>query len=110
MALLILNAKTLTLDVKVGVLEEYKPDKEIKAISRDVDELRKLISDKIVEIIGEKKTPSEVAAILGADKDKAEQWQLFLKGDFGKNLAKINERIKSKNIKICPKFEEFIKK
>jgi len=105
MALLILDTNTLELKVMVGVLEEYKPDREIKAINKKIVSLREETLSTLKELTGEDKMV-EALEFLKTEKSKNEEFTAFVAGAFNNCLVEINLRIEKKNEKICPNYKE----
>ena len=109
MALLVLDPKALTLEARVGILEKYSPDKDIKNIHKKVEALRKLTHETLGNIIGESKSQGEILEILKGDPDKAAQWKKFIDDVYVEKMREISKDIKKKNIEICPNFKKHIK-
>lgn len=105
MALLQFDSKRCEVTVRVGVLEEYKPDKEIKRIHKKAKALRTEAEEKLSELT-ETKDGKEALKVLKENEETARQWREYLEGPFNSELREIIGSIKKKNEKICPGFKE----
>jgi len=107
MALLNIDRNSLTLQVKVGVLETYKPDEDIEHIHKEVEKLRDKFQKNMKRIIG-KGNPAELQQVLNTDEKKLNRWTTYIENTFSKQLKEIQLRIVDKNKKICGNFEEAV--
>lgn len=107
---MILDLKTIDLEMKVGVLENYRPNKEIKALFKDVQDLKQEFSNKLLSIVGDVKTSQEAGQVLNEDAKKRDEWTLYLKDDFESKFRLIKERVYKVNQRICPNFDEVMSK
>jgi predicted Holliday junction resolvase-like endonuclease len=106
MALLTLNSKTLKMGVVVGVLESYAPDKKVKEIYKEVQELKAETMEKLKELVGGNKTVEETSKILEKNKTKQNKWKKYLENKYNPKLNKIIQEIVEKNKEICPNYDE----
>ena len=106
MALLVLNPKSLDLEMKVGVLENYKPSKEIKKAVKLSEQLKAEVQSKLTELVGEERESVKVMNLLEASPEKKEDWQKFLQGEFAEKMQKLQKDIGEINRKICPNIDE----
>ena len=105
MAYLDLDSKNLVLTVKLGPLEHYRPDKEIKQIFKDVKSLGDETKEFMVKLWGEKSL-EEIQKLLDTDKEINAKWVTFLQSVYNKKLEAVIKKIKAKNIKIYNGFKE----
>ena len=105
MALLILDANKLLLEVRVGILEDYTPDKEIIAINSRLGELKLKTESKLKEITGVEDF-AEGMEQLKNDKDKNDTMLKYIVEEFKGKLESIVTRIDKKNNKICPGYKK----
>jgi hypothetical protein len=108
MALLRINPKTTELEVLVGVLEQYKPDKEIRAINKALTELKSKVEVKAKQLFGEGLTPQEMVKKSLEDKELGEQFSTYLDSEYRPELELLLTRISNKNKKMCPGYSEHI--
>jgi len=108
MALLSIDSKTLNVQVKVGVLEEYKPDRTIKAIVKKAAALKKMTSQKLVDLVGEISV-EEANKKIQADAKVRKQWTDFLHNEYNPALTELIVMIKKKNEQICPNYKAAVK-
>ena len=111
MALLRLDLQRYELEVKVGVLEEYQPDREIKAIFNKLNKLKEQAEKKIATLVkADKDTPlNELQQKLSEDEKANEKFKQFVEAKFVPEMKKLINRINKKNEKICPGFKDKVK-
>lgn len=110
MALLNIDRNKIALTVKVGVLEEYKPDQDIAQLHEEVEQLRDKFKKSMKRIIGETENLAEAQKILQTDADKLNKWTKYIEKTYSKQLEKLQQKVVQKNKEICPNFEEQILK
>lgn len=108
MALLTIDSKTLELKLMVGVLEEYKPNKEIKDIYKLSEKLKVKTTDKIKQLFGDINDQKEIIATLNKQEEKKKEWTKFLEKEYNVDLTLILDKIRAVNRLICPDYEGFI--
>lgn len=106
MALLRLDAKNLTLNLQVGVLEEYKPDRELKNIHKKLETIKADAEKELARLTGEDLSMEQMKERLAEDKQLEEKWKAYLATEFTTELQKLVKRINKKNEKICPGYKE----
>lgn len=106
MALLRFDPKTYTLSIQVGVLEKYKPDKEIKAIHKKLDRLKVQAEKKLSQLVKGDMTLSERMTELAKNPKAEAKWGAYVNDKFVPEVATLIERIKLKNMKMCEGFKE----
>lgn len=107
MALLKLNQKTLELTVEVGARENYKPDKEIKTLVKDLERVRSSLNERINTLFGEGLTQIQIIQKAKENTELEEQLKAFLQGEYKSEMKSLIERIHKKNEQICPGYKEF---
>lgn len=110
MALLNIDKNTLKLTVKVGVLEEYTPDQEIKEIYEEAQGLKSKLESNLKRIVGKVKNQAEAIEILKQDEEKAKKWKSYLEKTYAKQYIKLHNRVTNKNKEICSNFAVFLEK
>tara|TARA_R100000951_G_scaffold19275_1_gene16088 strand:- start:4595 stop:4933 length:339 start_codon:yes stop_codon:yes gene_type:complete len=110
MAYLSIDKNRIELTVKVGILENYKPDKEIKELFEEVESLKKKLRSAKSRIIGKSKDNNHALQILQKDKAKTEKWQKYLNNTYAKQLQEVQKKIDNKNLKICPNYKDVMDK
>ena len=105
MALLRLNTQTMNLELQVGVLEEYKPDREIKNIHKKLEAIKEDAHKKLVQLTSDDLTMEQMKEQLAKDKETEDEWKKYLGSEFSEELKKLVRRINKKNEKICPDFK-----
>lgn len=108
MALLYIDPNNITLNIKVGVLEDYAPDDEIKQLNKDVEDLKQKFKKNLKRIIGDHDNQQEALKVLETDEEKRKKWSGYVNKTYFKQFNKIQDRVTEKNKKICPNFEEEI--
>ena len=106
MALLFIDKNKISLNIKVGVLEEYKPDDSIVEMYKEIEDLRKKFLSNMSKIIGNTDNQSEALKILKSDSKKLNKWKKYLNNTYLKQLSKIQEKVNTKNSQICPNYTE----
>lgn len=102
MAFLLIDKKRMELTVMVGVLEKYTPDKKIKQLHKEVEDLRLDFESHLFDIIGEKTDSQKALEILNSDPEKQKKWDKYLSEDYVEKLKKIQSKIDEKNLVLCP--------
>jgi hypothetical protein len=102
-----LNHKTLELIVKVGILESYQPDEEIRALHADVEQVRHDAEEQLKTLYGNDATTAQIVEIFKKDPIKATPWKEYLKELHGVRLRQIKDKIDLKNRQLCANYEEF---
>lgn len=106
MALLRFDPKTYSLSVQVGVLEKYNPDKEIKAINKQLEKLKADAEKKLAKLVKGDMSMVERMEALKADQKAEAKWKAYVNDKFMPEVKDLIERIKLKNMEICPGFKE----
>ena len=70
MALITLDKNSLTLEIKVGILENYKPSKEIKTLYKQVETLKIEANKAIADIVKCKTTEDADSELTKDDKKR----------------------------------------
>ena len=109
MALITIDSKTLHTEVKVGILENYSPDNEVRDIYKEVESLKEKVKNKLKKIVGENKSDTEILVLIKNDEKKRDKWVKYLETTYNKQLSNILEKIKKKNEEICPGYSDMIK-
>ena len=108
MALLNIDQNDLSLTVKVGVLEEYRPSKDIEDLNKEVEAFRQRVISNKNRIIGKDVDSAEALKILKSNKSKEDKWKNYIGGTYKRQLKKLQQKVRDINKKICPNFEEQI--
>lgn len=95
MAFLRYDIKNLNIDVLVGALEKYTPNKDIKRIVSINEDIKKQISDYFKDLFGEK-TELEYKEIL-KNKEEKEKFQSFLKEKIHNQILLLKDEINKIN-------------
>jgi hypothetical protein len=95
------DTKRLEMIVMCGPMEEYKPDRETKAIFNKMSKLKKKTQKKLEDIFGDIKI-SEMAKEAENDKQKKAEWAKYLDEEYNPEVKELIERINKKNEKFCP--------
>ena len=109
MAMLQLRSRTLELFVRLGAMEEYKPDEGIKKIYKRLEKLKKKTWKVIEDIVGGKMPQEEANKIIKANKNKEKKWKKYLEIEYNKELDMIIKDIITKNIQICEGYADLLK-
>lgn len=109
MSFLVLNQQNLELTVRVGLLETYKPTRDIKKAYKNLEKAKEQFKKKAMEITG-KDTQHEINEVLETNEDKMNKFQEYLRNDFNELVLKIMGDIKEINKKICPGYAEQLQK
>ncbi len=88
--------KNLSMDVLVGIKEEYSPNPEAAALYDRTDALREKSNKFVKDTFGEIPM-SEISKILDSDKDKKQEWDNFVNGEYLSELKSIMDGVKSLN-------------
>jgi hypothetical protein len=105
LALLVLNPKTLDLELKVGILESYKPSKEIKALYKLHEKIKSEFQSKLSELT-DGATDTKVIMQILDNPEKKQLWVAYLEQEFNLKIAELKNELVRINQKICPNFEE----
>lgn len=105
MALIMFDSKHLHISIQVGILETYKPDRTMKKIYEDVENLRNKTSEKMIKLFGEVST-DEAREKIKTDDNLRKEWQEYLVNEYNKDVIAIINSIREKNKKICPGYEK----
>lgn len=108
MALLVLNPATLDIEVKVGILEEYKPNQEIEQLFQKIEQLKKELTDKMKEISGATDF-LRVNTALSSDPEKHESMKRFMKIEYHNKLKQLQIEVQTINSQICPGYQQYKK-
>lgn len=108
MALLKLDIKQMEMKVEVGVLEEYKPDKEVRRLYKEFQKLKEESESKVKEFT-KKENAEEAGEVLKSNEKVQIQWMTYLKDEFNPKLTDLLKSIRSKNEKICPGYKQVVK-
>ena len=108
MALIQLDPDNLDIEVRVGVLEFYIPDEEIKDIYKDIEILKVKTKNVMVKLWGNISV-EKANKLLETDKRLQKKWKKFLEKEYNKKLKKILNKIDCKNKEICPGYEDISK-
>lgn len=104
MALLKFNKNNHELKVEVGVLEEYKPDREVKRIYNKLTKLKEKAENKLFTLT---KTDNVKEAREKLNSKKIEdKWKKYLEKEYYPELKDISLAIHSKNKKLCEGYKE----
>lgn len=96
MAIIRFDSRSLHMDVIVGVLENYKPNKTIKEAHEKVEELRKETEKFLDENFGDA-SKTEIEEELEQDDKKKEIWDDYLKNHYEKKVLEIKKLIDEEN-------------
>lgn len=110
MAFLSINRDQICLEVKVGVLESYQPDEEIKQLFEEIKLLKKNFKTKLQNIVGKVGTQKEAVEILEKNEKKREKWEKYVQNIFTPDYKAVNDKVHKKNSEICPNFKDFFNK
>jgi hypothetical protein len=105
MALLKFDPRSFTVSVQVGILETYKPDKEIKAIVKKLDRVKSLAEKKLNSLVKGEMTPQERMSKLQEDSKAEAKWKTYVNDKFMPEIKDLIDRINLKNEQICPGFK-----
>lgn len=109
MALFSLNEQNLDLGVKVGILEHYKPTKDVKRVYKELEKLKEHFKKKVTKITGKENT-DEINSVLESSEEKRNELQEFLRGDFNARLLMVLQEVEKLNEQLCPGYIEYKQK
>lgn len=92
--------------VQVGVLETYKPDREIKSIHKKLAQIKANAEKQLAKLTKIDSSIQEMVAELQSKPKLEEKWKSYLEKKFSPELEKIMDRIDKKNELICPGYLE----
>lgn len=105
MALITLNHKNLNLEVRVGILETYKPNKDVKKIYKDIEKLKNNVSEKLKEIT-KSNDLNGANLTLSQNKDMMFEFKQYIDTEYNKQVLELLKFIDSVNEQICPGYKE----
>lgn len=105
MALLKLDSKSLSLNLLVGVNEEYKPRKDIIDLSSKIDDLKTETNKFISDNWGEKSV-TDLNDLFKKNEEEKKKWLNFLENVYNPKLQKLLTTIDIINKDICPNYGE----
>ena len=109
MALLTLDQTNLHIEVRVGILEKYKPSKEIKKVFKDIESLKEEVKNTIKSVTGTDDY-KQVDGILASDTNKNEKLKEYFTKEYNPKIQQILGEIEKINEEICPGYVEFKQK
>jgi hypothetical protein len=86
------DKKSLSLDILVGVAEEYKPKQELIDLYKQAQELKEKANVFLDTTFGTQKQ-EEILPMLEKDKELESKWKDFLINVFSVEVQKIQEKI-----------------
>lgn len=97
MAILRFDPRNLNLDIVVGALESYRPNKTTKEILDSVGKLKSYTDDKIVQIFGKDKNSKQILEQMKKDESKKDKWEEYLHGEYDTKLKEIIKMVEKEN-------------
>ena len=107
MALIEFDSARLLIFVRLGIIESYKPDKDMKKIYADTETLRKKTEEKMIKLFGEVDSGKAMEKIK-KDPNLEAQWKKYLEEEYNKDVSAIINSIREKNKEICPGYKELL--
>lgn len=105
MAVLVFNEKQLHVQVIAGVLENYKPNKDIKKVYKRIEKLKNE-TEGFIRTNWQEKSQVEIINIFKQDKEEKKKWDDFMQIKYIPELNDIKTQVELINGKLCPNFNE----
>lgn len=103
MAVLRFDVRTMNIDVIVGVLETYKPSKEIKALQKSLDSFKKDYS-KFLKKHFKTEDTKELIEILDKSDEKRDEFRGFMQEVVSPKIMEISKEIERLNKQLCANY------
>lgn len=105
MALIQLDPNSLSVEVRVGIEETYKPNKKIKDFYAGVKQLKDETFAFLKENFGTLDV-KEINSIIEKDAKKKAIWEDYLKETYAPEYLKLRESLEKINEKLCPNYKD----